>query len=329
VNGLLMRFSGLLSVGCTRQSRLSVSSCMSMSSICDRGMRLGLCQMAVTSDKADNIRRMRVCIDKAAGRDSDMILLPEIWNGPYKATCFPEYAEVMPNVGDMLSDVNAGLSPSSHMLLEAAARTGKWIVGGSISECTEDNRIYNTCLIISPTKGVIGKHRKVHLFDIDVKEPKPMYFKESDTLTAGESLTVVDTPWGRLGIGICYDIRFPEMATVMRKQDVRMIMYPSAFNLVTGPAHWELLARARAVDNQVYVALCSPARVTEEEGNTSGYVAYGHSIVVDPWGDIKLDMETKENVQVIECDLTRIDRVRSSLPYWNQKRNDLYDTTTI
>jgi len=295
---------------------------MSMSSINASIVRLGLCQMSVTADKARNIAVAAEHVASACEQGSDLVMLPEIWNGPYASTAFPEYAEAVPGVGEAGS-IDADASPSSYMLTQTAKKHKVWLIGGSVSERAEDGKIYNTCLVVNSEGEVVGKHRKVHLFDIDVRKPKKMFFKESDTLSAGDTWTLVDTPWGKLGVGICYDIRFPDMAMVLRQEGARFLVYPAAFNTVTGPAHWELLARGRAVDNQVFVALCSPARVTAEEGN-NGYVAYGHSTVVDPWGEVTLDMGTGAGVQVVDCNIDRIDEVRASVPYWTQKRADMY-----
>jgi len=119
------------------------------------------------------------------------------------------------------------------------------------------------------------------LFDIDV--PGKITFKESDTLSPGDNLTIIDSPWGKIGVGICYDIRFPELAMLMREKGVGLMVYPGAFNTTTGPLHWELLQRARAVDNQVFVATASPARNPD-----SSYQAWGHSSLISPWGEVDL-----------------------------------------
>ena len=285
-------------------------------------LKIGMCQIAVDPvDKDINIDRAKTSIIDAVNRNSELIILPEVWNSPYATTSFPEYAEIIPSINTLNKDISLSNSPSIKMLSDIALEKNVWIIGGSIPEyCENTQQIFNTCPIFNPSGILIGKHRKVHLFDIDVKLPKPMYFKESDTLTAGDDYTIIDTPWGKIGIGICYDIRFPEFAAMMRKKDVNILCYPGAFNMVTGPAHWELLARTRAVDNQVFTILCSPARIQSE----TGYIAYGHSLVVDPWGEIKLDAGPDVSTNVVNIDLNKLKQVRSSVPYWDQKRNDIY-----
>lgn len=134
---------------------------------------------------------------------------------------------------------------------QLAQRFNVYLVAGSIPEIEEGtSKIYNTCTVYHPQSGeIIGRHRKVHLFDIDV--PGKITFQESKVLSPGENLTVVRTDYCNIGIGICYDIRFPEMAQLYRQKGCEILVYPGAFNMTTGPAHWELLQRSRALDNQV------------------------------------------------------------------------------
>jgi omega-amidase len=142
------------------------------------------------------------------------------------------------------------VSPSYHHLSTLSSSHKIHLVAGSIPELdTETKKLYNTSLIFSPTGSLLGKHRKVHLFDIDI--PGKITFRESEVLSAGNELTLVDTPFGKIGVAICYDVRFPELAMIAARKGAFLLLYPGAFNMTTGPLHWELLARARAVDNQV------------------------------------------------------------------------------
>ena len=174
----------------------------------------------------------------------------------------------------------------------------------------------------------------MHLFDIDV--PGGITFKESDTLTAGGGLlTTFDTGeglFGTVGVGICYDIRFPELALLLTKEkDVSMICFPGAFNMTTGPAHWELLQRARAVDSQAFVLTASPARATEEmleatkkDGKFPPYTAWGHSTAVNPWGEIIGSCDEGEAIVEVEIDVSKSMQMKTNIPTALQKRTDLY-----
>ncbi|KAJ1497127.1 Carbon-nitrogen hydrolase, partial [Coelomomyces lativittatus] len=129
--------------------------------------------------------------------------------------------------------------------------------------------------------------------------PGKIEFKESQVLSPGSHLSVFETIYGKLGVAICYDLRFPELAMIAARQhEVIGMIYPGAFNMTTGPMHWELLARARALDNQMYVALCSPAR----DEQSSSYVAWGHSLVVDPWGKVMKSLEAQEGILDVDID---------------------------
>ena len=164
----------------------------------------------------------------------------------------------------------------------------------------------------------------VHLFDIDV--PGKITFKESETLSPGDAVTVVDTPFGKLGVGICYDLRFSELSLLMREMGASLLVFPGAFNTVTGPAHWELLQRARALDTQCFVLTASPARAVD---NPSAYQAYGHSSVVDPWGTVLATTEHEPTTVWATLNLERIAEVRSSIPLSKQTRGDLYQLEDV
>ena len=148
---------------------------------------------------------------------------------------------------------------------------------------------------------------------------RAVHFKESETLAPGEALTVVDTEVGRVAVGICYDIRFPELASLYAARGAQLLVYPGAFNMTTGPEHWELLQRARAVDNQLFVATCSPARA---EG--AAYVAWGHSTVVGPFGEVLATRDHTAGTVFAEVDLDQIPARRQNMPLQQQRRSDLY-----
>ncbi|KAI4377518.1 hypothetical protein MLD38_015127 [Melastoma candidum] len=273
--------------------------------------KIGLCQLSVTADKERNVAHAKKAIHEAVEKGARLVVLPEIWNSPYSNDSFPLYAE----------DIEGGSSPSAAMLSEAAHNLKVTIVGGSIPERCGD-KLYNTCCIFGSDGVLKAKHRKIHLFDIDI--PGKITFMESKTLTAGETPTIVDTEVGRIGIGICYDIRFQELAMIYAARGAHLLCYPGAFNMTTGPLHWELLQRARAVDNQLYVATCSPARDTG-----AGYIAWGHSTLVGPFGEVLATTEEHESIIVADIDYSVMDTRRSSLPLAKQRRGDLYQLVDI
>ena len=195
------------------------------------------------------------------------------------------------------------------------------IIGGSLPE-SEKGNIYNTCFVYGPDGKLLARHRKVHLFDIDI--PGGQYFKESDTLTAGEYITVFDSPYGRFGIGICFDIRFAELARSMALKGANVLFYPGAFNHTTGPAHWELLLRARAVDDQLFVVGTAPAN-----NRDASYHSYGHSMIVDPWGKIVDSLGEEEAILYAEIDFDEAKAIRERLPVMSGLRRDVYPVDPI
>ncbi|KAK6268250.1 hypothetical protein QUC31_012410 [Theobroma cacao] len=269
--------------------------------------KVGLCQLTVSSDKNQNLIRAHNLIKVAAQQGARLVVLPEMWNCPYSADDFAKYAEDFEN-GDS--------SPSFSVLSEVASCYGITIVGGSIPEWC-NGRLYNTCCVFGPDGKLKAKHRKIHLFDIDV--PGDISFKESDSFAAGDEPTIVDTDIGRIGIGICHDMRFPELAMLYRAKGAHIICYPGAFNVSTGDLLWELVQRARAADNQLFVATCSPSR-----DSAGCYAIWGHSTLVSPFGEIIATSEHEETVVVAEIDYSEIQRTRESLPLEKQRRADIY-----
>lgn len=273
-------------------------------------MKIGLCQMMVLkSSKSDNVKRAKEYIRKAANKGADIVALPEMFNCYYNIKYFREYAEKDNCKGETLS-----------MLSSAAKEMGIYIVGGSIPEIDDKGNIYNTSFVFNGKGELIGKHRKMHLFDIDIKDK--ITFKESDVLTPGDKVTVIDTKWGKIGVAICYDVRFPELMRLMALQGAKIIFIPASFNTTTGPSHWELLFRSAAVENQLYTVGISPAR-----NINYSYVAYGNSLVVDPWGKILNILDEKEGILLSEIDLEYIYEVRKSIPVFEHRREDLYKIT--
>lgn len=271
-------------------------------------MRIAQLQTKVFEDKNKNIEQLAELLDSLDGKGIDLVTLGEMFNCPYITSCFPVYAEE--EGGETWQALSA-----------LAKKHGIYLAAGSVPE-VEDGKIYNTAYIFDREGNQIGKHRKVHLFDIDVKGGQA--FKESDTLTAGTWNTVFETEFGKIGTCICFDCRFPELGRLMVLEGAHIIIVPGAFNLTTGPAHWEIMFRSRAIDNQCYVIGTSPAR--DPEGS---YVAWGHSMVVDPWGTIVSEMDEKPGVQITDIDLEKVGAIRDQLPLLKARRTDLYQLKQV
>lgn len=265
-------------------------------------MKLAQIQMAVTADKAENLRHAAELIRRAG--EVDMAVLPEMFCCPYDNACFRQYG-----------DEEGG--EAFKMLSAVAKERGIYLVGGTVPELC-DGKVYNTCYVFDPEGRCIARHRKTHLFDIAVEGGQ--HFMESDTLSAGRDVTLFDTPWGRMGVCVCFDFRFEELSRLLALGGARAIIVPAAFNMTTGPAHWELLFRQRAVDNQLFTVGTSPAR-----DDQASYIAWGHSVVCDPWGSVLTQLDETEGVAVTELDMSRVDAVRRQLPILSARRTDLYE----
>jgi len=266
---------------------------------------LAICQLNVTGDKKRNIQRAAEMVREAADRGARMVILPEMFNCPYQTKLFPAYAEEFKS-GETIA-----------MLRETAMEKQIYLVGGSIPE-REGEAVYNSSFTFGPRGNLLGRYRKMHLFDVDL--PGGPRVKESSTIGYGEKLAVFDTGMCRVGVVICFDVRFPELIRLLALDGVQLVVVPAAFNTTSGPAHWEMTMRARAVDNQVYLAAASPARDPE-----AGYVIYGHSMIVEPWGEIMAEAGEGEEIITAEIDLERVEKVRRQIPLLNLRRHDLYD----
>ncbi|MBR4447544.1 carbon-nitrogen hydrolase family protein [Methanobrevibacter sp.] len=268
-------------------------------------IKIALCQMNVIDDKEANLKKASLMIADSVNNNADFIVLPEMFNCPYSNDKFIEYAEEEHD------------STTLNTISKLARNNNVYILSGSIPEKEED-KIFNTSYLFDKEGQIIAKHRKIHLFDIDVKDK--ITFKESDVLTAGNEFTLAETEFGRIGIGICYDVRFVELARIMVENGASILFYPGAFNMTTGPAHWELLFRARALDNQVFCVGVAPALNMD-----ASYHSYGHSIVTDPWGEVVAQADEKEDLIICEIDLSEIKKIREEIPLLKNKRKDLYE----
>lgn len=267
-------------------------------------IKIAAIQMPTVADKMENVRTVKTYLEKIKDENPDFVILPEMFCCPYQTENFPIYAE------------EEG-GPIWQQLSGYAKQYGIYLIGGSMPEKDAEGNVYNTSYIFDREGKQIGKHRKVHLFDIDVKGGQT--FKESDTLTAGDSDTVFDTEFGKMGVMLCFDIRFPELSRMMVNDGARIVFVPAAFNMTTGPAHWELSFRTRALDNQIYMVGCAPARDV-----SAGYISWGHSIVTDPWGRVIDMLDEKKGILLAELDMDYEEQVREELPLLKSRRKDMY-----
>ena len=248
------------------------------------------------------------CLKRTAGesvrRGADILALPEMFCCPYNVSCFPEYAE---KEGGPIWQLCSDTARTFHLCLSA----------GTIPEKGEDGKIYNTAYVFDRNGGQIAKHRKMHLFDIDIKEGQR--FRESAVLSPGNSVTTFDTEFGLMGLAICYDIRFPELFRLMALKGASLILVPASFNMTTGPMHWELLFRSQSVYNGIFIAGTAPARCRD-----ASYVSWAHSIVTDPWGKVISEMDEKEGLGITRIDLEECRKAREQIPVLRHRREDVY-----
>lgn len=267
-------------------------------------LKVALCQMEVTDDKKKNLAKAEAFIRRAVAEgEAKLVVLPEMFNCPYDNRCFPVYAEEYPG-------------ESTNFLGNLAKELGIYIVGGSIPEA-DQGKYYNTAYVFDDQGKMIARHRKMHLFDIDV--PGGITFKESEILGAGNQVTVFPTPWGTMGLAICYDMRFPELMRLMALKGAKAIIVPAAFNLTTGPAHWHETIKVRALDNQVYFLAASPARNMK-----ASYHAYGYSSILNPWGEVLSSAGPGEEIVYGVLDAGYVERIRNQLPLLKHRREDCY-----
>lgn len=269
-------------------------------------MRAALIQMPVTADKEANLSRACKDLREAKARGADIGVLPEMFCCPYDNSCFRAYGE------------EEG-GPAQRTLSALAAELGMYIVAGSLPEL-EEGRVYNTSYVYDRHGLQLARHRKAHLFDIDVKGGQR--FRESDVLSPGNEITTFETEFGTMGLCICFDLRFEELARCMCLRGAKCLFVPAAFNMTTGPAHWELLFRQRAVDNQCFTVGVSPAR-----DERASYIAYGNSIAADPWGTVLCRAGAGAEILYADLDLSRLESVREQLPVLSARREDLYTLT--
>jgi nitrilase len=280
-------------------------------------MRVSVIQMSPQSDKAENIAQAEALIGRALAADrADMVALPEIWTclGGTRAGKFAA-AETLPSPGSG----EAG-GPAYEFLRRMAVAHKVFVHGGSIGELGGElggEKLYNTSLVFSPAGTELARYRKIHLFDITT--PDGQGYKESNTYGAGDAVVSCELDGLKIGLAICYDLRFPELFLALRRQNVDLIVLPAAFTLQTGKDHWEVLLRARAIETQCYIA--APActgSYTEGKGETR--FTYGHALIADPWGHVIAKASDGIGWASAAIDTEYLRKVRANIPVLEHRK---------
>ncbi len=262
-------------------------------------MKVGIIQLKTGDNKKENLSRAAEMVQQAVEQGAEVVALPEMFCCPMEHDYFKSFAE---KKGDLMYSALANM----------AQKNGVYLVGGSVPE-RKGEKLYNTSWTFSPEGNEIHCHSKRKLFDITL--PNGKGFKESNTFSAGESVhTVFDTPFGKIGVAICFEIRFAEDFYALERQGAEVVFVPANFSVPTGEAHWELLFRSRALDAQNFFVGVSGARNYE-----SKFKSYAHSIVTDPWGDVVWQAGEQECVHVISLDFAKIEKVRRDIPVSNNR----------
>ncbi|KGR94935.1 carbon-nitrogen hydrolase family protein [Burkholderia sp. ABCPW 111] len=261
--------------------------------------RVAALQMVSTPDLERNLADAGRLIADAAGSGARLVLLPEYF-------CFMGHRDT-----DKLALAEPYRDgPIQRFLADHAKEHGVWVIGGTLPLCApEPSRVLNTTLVFDPSGREAARYDKIHLFNFEKGDES---FDEARTIRAGDAVRTFDAPLGRVGLSVCYDLRFPELYRQMG--DCAMIVVPSAFTYTTGRAHWETLLRARAVENQCYVLAAAQGGKHE-----NGRRTWGHSMLVDPWGEIVAVRDEGAGVVAGEIDPARIADVRQSLPAWRHR----------
>ncbi len=272
-------------------------------------------QMVSGGDVHANLRSAAGLIGQAREQGADLILLPENFavldGGPLS-----QFAERQGDTAALLQG----------FLQEQARSTGAWLIAGSMPlstrpsrhgtspEAVPGRRVRPACMVYDPEGRLVARYDKMHLFDVQVEDRQEQY-SESRSFEPGDESVCVQTPAGCIGLSICYDLRFPELYRRLLEQGAQVLTVPSAFTKVTGEAHWEVLLRARAIENQCYVLAANQGGVHNATRET-----WGHSMIVDPWGRILASVESGPGVAVAELDLEALTALRARMPIQSHRR---------
>lgn len=275
-------------------------------------MKIGLVQLNSGDDIAANLAAAERLVREAAGQGADVITLPEVMHLRVGGTLVGRYAQVAEPIP----------GPTTHRFGVLAKELGVTLLLGSIGEQSDaPQRTYNTSVLLDPTGEIIASYRKVHLFDVSVDEDNGD--RESDRYLPGNELVTANLPAhlpsGKAGLSICYDLRFGELFRVLALQGAGIVFVPANFTKATGQMHWMTLLRARAIENGLFIV--APAQCGRFP---EGFEAFGHSTIIDPWGEVLVEHDDQVGVSVTEIDLNKVDEARRAIPVLEHLRKDVY-----
>ena len=265
---------------------------------------VALLQIDTQQDKVANLKKIGEYIDEAVKRGAQFITMPEMCT----------------YIGDnpgAIANGEAVPGPTTDFMAAKAKEHRVWLHGGSIYESVPgETRLYNTSVVYSPVGEIVATYNKIHLYDVDVKDG--ISYKESDSIKPGERIVDFDTDYCKMGMAICYDIRFCELYKILALRGAKVIFNPAEFALYTGKDHWETLIRARAIENQCYM-ICA-----DQIGVKPSMHTYGRSLVVDPWGNTIAKASDKECIVMAEIDIDYVDQLREQVPSLTNRRPQTY-----
>ena len=271
------------------------------SQMSDESFRIGLAQMDTSDDWQENRKKMAEFIRQGVDRGARLMIFPE--TAEYIGEDFRGHSTQIPGeVTDFFG--------------EEAAKYGIYLHCGSLTERRDQEKMRNTSLLFNPQGRIVAQYSKLHLFDVEL-EDGPSY-QESEEIAGGQEIVVADTPLCKMGFSICYDLRFPELFRLMARQGAQLLINCADFTANTGKDHWEPLLRARAIENTCYVAAVGQC------GRKPKFRAWGHSMLIDPWGKVVASLGDEPGLLVEEVDLSRVEEVRRQIPSLNNDREDIY-----
>jgi deaminated glutathione amidase len=264
-------------------------------------MKIAAIQMISNANVEENLTQAEKLIQQAATQGAQLCVLPENF-------------ALMGENADILKIAEPSKNGNLQKFLKNQSLINKiYLIGGSIPLLSDNlDKIYSSCLVFDPNGKQIARYNKIHLFDVQLPEKNESY-QESATYEYGEEVVMCNTSFGKLGIGICYDLRFPELFRAMK--NITMIAIPAAFTQTTGEAHWEILLRARAIENQVFV-------IASNQGgkHSNGRETFGHSLIIDPWGKVLSRIEKGQGIAIADCDFNYLHNLRKIFPVLEHRR---------